>query len=310
MDTISTEVTKRPFFRTHKVLYLVFFIFFIVIISYYVTSAPSYSRSRANREPTIIHISKNEPLDKVVLELESKDVVRYHNVLKIILKVLSLDTRIEKGDYLFDKSVSAWSVAWRLARGQHNIDPIKVTFREGLTNEEMATLLGSKLSAFRRDLFLSDKRSKQGYLFPDTYFFFPMTSSDEIVDELSTNFNKRIASLRDDITKSGHTESEIIIMASIIQKEAQGESDAPVVSGILWKRIAKGMPLQVDAARETYSEEGLPSLPIANPGLVAIKAAINPKDSPYLYYLHDKDGIVHFAQTYDEHKKNITKYLR
>ena len=121
-------------------------------------------------------------------------------------------------------------------------------------------------------------------------------------------------------------------MASLIEKEASGEKDRNIVSGILWKRIEKGIPLQVDApflyilGKEsseltksdlsinspfnTYKYKGLTPSPIGNPGLDSIKAAINPEDSPYLYYLHDAEGNIHYARTYSEHQKNIRTYLK
>ncbi len=312
MDTLSPEteeIVKSSFFRSHKVLYLIFLVFFIGIIGYYITSAPTNNRSRANHQPTIIHVAQGEPLSKVILNLENQRIIRYRLVLKVLLTVFKLDRQIEKGDYLFDKNMSAWSVAWMLARGDHHIDPIKITFKEGVTNNEMATILADKLMSFKKDLFLSDPKARQGYLFPDTYFFFPMTTADEIVDEMSANYIKRMSSIRKDIV-GGKYEWEIITMASIIQKEAQGESDAPIVSGILWKRLRMNMPLQVDAAKETYSKAGLPLTAISNPGLIAIKAAFAPEDSPYLYYLHDKSGMIHLAETYTQHKANINKYLK
>jgi UPF0755 protein len=99
-------------------------------------------------------------------------------------------------------------------------------------------------------------------------------------------------------------------MASILEGEANGNLDAPTISGILWKRISLGMPLQVDVDKKTYREKGLPQNPLNNPGLVSIKAAIKPEKSNYLYYLHDKGGIVHYAVTFEEHKQNINKYLK
>jgi UPF0755 protein len=174
----------------------------------------------------------------------------------------------------------------------------------------MANILADKLSVFRKDLFLSDERSKQGYLFPDTYFFFALTTTDEVVDEMSRNFKNRVSSLEDDIEKSKYSLDEIVTMASLVEREANGADDAPVISGILWKRISKGMMLQADAAPITYKQTGLPSEPIANPGMVSIKATLYPKDSPYLFYIHDKSGMVHYATTYAEHKDNINRYLR
>ena len=99
-------------------------------------------------------------------------------------------------------------------------------------------------------------------------------------------------------------------MASILEGEANGKEDIYIISGILWKRINLGMPLQVDVDKSTYKEKGLPSEPLNNPGLLAIKAAMAPESSVYLYYLHDEDGVVHFARSFEEHKKNINDYLK
>jgi UPF0755 protein len=277
---------------------------------YSLLSAPTFNRSLLNGQVVAIHVAHNESLDEIANELENKKIIKRAFVLKLLVELLGASHKVPRGDYVFKESMNTLSVAWMLARGQHNIDPIKITFKEGITNEEMATILASKLQSFRRDLFLSDPKSKQGYLFPDTYFFFPMTTADEIVDQMYSDFNNRIAQLKSDIENSKHSLNDIIIMASLIQNEANGESDSDLISGILWNRIKNGMPLQVDVSKETYSKAGLPSLPISNPGIVAIKAAIHPADSTYMYYLHDKDGMIHTARTFTEHKANINKYLR
>ncbi|MEI6660021.1 MAG: endolytic transglycosylase MltG [bacterium] len=187
---------------------------------------------------------------------------------------------------------------------------VKVTLHEGLTNREMAQVLSSSLKNFDKDLFLNKTKSRQGYLFPDTYFFLNSTTAEDVVGVMHMNFNKRLKLLQGDIYNSHHSLADIITMASVIEKEASGKSDAPTISGILWKRLSIGMPLQVDIDKVTYKEKGLPSAPISNPGLVAIDAAIHPVDSAYLYYLHDKTGTVHYAENYDIHKKNIAKYLK
>lgn len=308
MDTLPEVPNKK--FGQHKVIYGVLILAIMGIWAYYVMSAPTSNQSRANGQPTVIHISSGDSLSKVALDLENKKVVRYSVVLKIFLTVFKFDRQIEKGDYLFKESMPVWRVAWMLATSDHNVDPIKVTFKEGITNEEMADLLGSKIQAFRRDLFLSDNRSKQGYLFPDTYFFFALTTSDEIVTEMTSNFNNRMKKFEAGVNNSGASMEDIITMASILEKEAKGKEDAYIISGILWKRMRLGMPLQVDAARETYTRTGLPSVPIANPGAMTIDASINPSDSPYLFYLHDRKGVTHYGKTFAEHKDNINKYLR
>ena len=167
-----------------------------------------------------------------------------------------------------------------------------------------------KLANFNKDKFLLEAKDKEGYLFPDTYFFLNNANETDVIKSMSDNFEKKINPLLSEIISSGKTEKEIIIMASIIEREAKGEIDRDVISGILWKRISIGMPLQVDAAPETYKVKGLPKSPICNPGLEAIKASIHPQSSPYLYYLHDKDGNIHYARTFAEHKKNKLKYLK
>jgi UPF0755 protein len=94
----------------------------------------------------------------------------------------------------------------------------------------------------------------------------------------------------------------------------KGNGDREIISGILWRRLANGMPLQVDADPDTYKTKGLPANPICNPGLDSIKAAIYVLKMhnlpPYLYYLHDKNGTIHYAKTFAEHNANIKKYLR
>ncbi len=122
------------------------------------------------------------------------------------------------------------------------------------------------------------------------------------------NYQKKIAPIRPQIKASGKSEKDIITMASIIEREAKGP-DRELISGILWHRLAIGMPLQVDAAPETYKAKGLPKNPIANPGMEAIIAALNPKSSDYIYYLHDKDKNVHYAKSFAEHNANRLKYL-
>jgi len=197
-----------------------------------------------------------------------------------------------------------------LAMGIHNVNPIKTTFPEGVSNQNIADILEKKIPNFNQASFLEKIKDKQGYLFPDTYFFFPLTTEEEIISALSNNFTHKISLIESEIKNLQYSLSQIIIMASIVEGEADGSGDAPIISGILWKRLENGMPLQVDVAKETYIQKGLPDKPINNPGLVAIKATINPITSKYLYYLHDKNGSIHYAVTYAEHQRNIAKYLK
>ncbi len=153
-------------------------------------------------------------------------------------------------------------------------------------------------------------KDKEGYLFPDTYFFAAFNDEKDVIKTMQENFENKVIPFLSQIKTSGRSKREIIIMASIVEREAKGNLDRGFISGILWKRLGRGIPLQVDAALETYKKRGLPQSPICNPGLKSLLAAIHPQTSPYLFYLHDKDGNIHYAKNFAEHLQNKLKYLR
>ena len=189
------------------------------------------------------------------------------------------------------------------------IKSISVTIPEGFDLDQIATVFSAKLSGFDKNNFLAETKNSEGYLFPDTYFFLNNANDADVLKSMSDNFVKKISPLLPEIVSAGKTENDVIIMASLIEREAKGNSDRDIISGILWKRISLGIPLEVDSAPETYKIKGLPENPICNPGSDLIKAAIEPQNSPYLYYLHDKNGVIHYAESFAEHQANIKKYL-
>ncbi|TSD02100.1 MAG: UPF0755 protein [Parcubacteria group bacterium Athens0714_24] len=177
--------------------------------------------------------------------------------------------------------------------------PLRVTIPEGYDLKDIA----GKFKVFKNfdvNNFLSLASKSEGRLFPDTYFLTGTEDETDIIKIMRDNFYKKIGKIDDDI----------LIMASILEREAKTKEDMEIISGILWKRIKVGMPLQVDSVPETYSYKGFPPAPICNPGLKAINAAKNPVESPYWYYLSDKKGNIHYAKTLDEQNANKAKYLR
>jgi len=145
-----------------------------------------------------------------------------------------------------------------------------------------------------------------------------------------SNFEKKLTQeLKDEIQKQKKSVFDIITMAAMLEKEVRTLSDKKIVSGILWKRLEAGMPLQIDATinyitgksdpgatikdtkidspYNTYKYKGLPKGPISNPGMSSITAAIEPTDSPYWFYL--SDGATYFSKTLEEHNVNKAKYL-
>jgi len=220
------------------------------------------------------------------------------------------ERNLRHSNYLFEVKLPVYEVARRVLKGEHHLPQVKVTIPEGFNNSEIADIFFIKLLSFNKDKFLEDASPREGYLFPDTYFLFITGNDEEVLKAMIDNYEKKIAPLRKEIFASNKNEKEIITMASIIEKEAKGDTDRGVISGILWKRISIGIPLQVDAVLETYKTTGLPEKPIANPGLESIIASIHPKNSPYLYYLHDQNGNIHYAKSFSEHRQNILKYLK
>ncbi len=149
---------------------------------------------------------------------------------------------------------------------------------------------------------------------------------------MRAEYEAKMAPLRDSIATSSFSETEIIIIASLLEREANDDTSMRMVSGIIQNRLDIGMPLQIDATLDylldkasheltlddleidspynTYVYKGLPPTPIANPGLTAIRAALEPTASSYLYYLTDDEGVFHYAETHEEHTANKARYLR
>lgn len=184
--------------------------------------------------------------------------------------------------------------------------------------------------------FLTDKPKNyglEGFLFPDTYKVYEDATPNDVVRRMLDNFDKKLTQkMRDDIKSQGKTIYEIVTMASFIEKEVYTYDDMRIVSGIFWNRLKIGKPLEscaslayilgvnkpqytledtkIDSPYNTYQNQGLPPGPIANPGILAIQAAIYPTQTDYYYFLSAaKTGETIFSKTYDEHLRNKAKYL-
>lgn len=244
-------------------------------------------------------------------KLKGDNVIRSRTVFALLARIMGLEKEIKSGEYFFEKPVSVVEIIKKLGAGDFGVRQLKVTIPEGAALKDVAEIFND-FKNFKEDEFylIAKDPSLEGYLFPDTYFVLPNIDAAGVVKIMKANFEKKISGLEQEIQNSGHGLNEIITMASIIEKEVFENEDKKIVSGILWKRMKKGMPLQVDAAYDTYLYKGLPPAPICNPGLESIEAALRPADSPYFYYLSDKEGNTHFAKTFEEHKLNKIKYLR
>lgn len=287
------------------ILFLV--VVFVIFYSFYTLI---FSSPFNFPDKIILNIENGESLRVISKNFKNENVIRSRVAFESLIIIYGGDKNIAPGDYLFDKKSSVFMVAKRIIKSDRQIAPIKVTIPEGYDNQQIGEVFSNKLKNFKKESFLDLAVDDQGYLFPDTYFFFSNDDENDALLRMKNNFNEKIKKLNLDVDKTNKNLAEIIIMASLIEREAKGDNDRALISGILWSRIDKKMFLQVDADTWTYKNKGLPQKPICNPGLKAIKAALYSTNSSYLFYLHDEDGQIYFAKNYEEHKKNINKYLK
>ncbi|MFA5999940.1 MAG: endolytic transglycosylase MltG [Candidatus Paceibacterota bacterium] len=217
-----------------------------------------------------------------------------------------------------------------------------VVIPPGLRKEEIADLLAKNLNWTKtgKTKWLNSTKLKYDYMegvyFPDTYLIPVAETPSAVAKRLTAKFNEKFAPYLPQFTKKNMKWTTGLTLASIVQREAANDADMPLVAGILLNRLNQKMPLGVDATLQyirgnkgagfwapitvadkkvnslynTYKRTGLPPHPIANPGLKAIEAVLNPTVTDCLYYLHDKERVTHCAVTYEEHQKNIEQYLK
>lgn len=325
MDPISPiSIEKEMPWRKYALWFL--YACTILVLAFWVSMAP-----RQTPIPSVFRIEKGEPLSVVAQKLYDEKYIRSTVFFETLVMLVPGKANVVYGDYYFDTRVPVWTIAARMVRGVYNISQVRVTIWEGMTVREIGELLHSLVPSIDPYDFQTKAKDLEGYLFPDTYFISPFATDDDVIKKMQDNFNKKINPLEQEIIDSSHTKNEIITMASIIEKESNGD-DQKIISGILWNRIKIGQALQVDASfvyllgkeskeltlldlktdspYNTYTHKGLPPGPIGNPGLEAIVAAIHPEQTPYMFYLHGPDGTLYPAKTFAEHVKNKQKYLR
>src|SRR3989344_5647198 len=280
---------------------------FIIIAVFYVTclvpTAPPFSFPSGS----VVTVPEGVGLYTLAENLKQDKVIRSPFWFRIAAITLGGERLMRAGQYFMSQPQNTFVIAWRVLHGNYNVETIKLTIPEGFTVADIAKLFDERFDFFDHQNFIAN--APEGYLFPDTYFMPVTATASSTIKLLRDNFDRKTSSLLPEIERSGKTLKEIIIMASLLEAEAKTKGDREMASDILWKRLKIGMPLQVDSEMGTYKFTGLPAEPINNPGLVSIGAAIHPTSTPYLYFLTGKDGNMHYAKTFDEHKRNIAKYL-
>lgn len=319
IKTIREFINKN---QTEIYFGVVFLFLFLWVL---VTAVP-----RGFQPNTSFKIEDGESLKTIALKLDQQKIIKSKTLFSIFLTIQRKDDNIVSGEYIFHDKESIFEVAKRLTTGDYGIESKTIILKEGFTLNQMANVLEDEFPNFDRNQFEILTSLYEGYFFPDTYIFPENADTELIVKTLRETFDEKLKSVGNLIKASGRTLEEIIIMASIVEKEATEESRQEVAN-ILWHRMEVGMPLQVDATfvyergkgtfdltktdlrtdspYNTYTNAGLPPTAISNPGLESIKAAATIEETENLFFLTGSDGEMYYAKTHDEHVENKQKFL-
>ncbi len=300
-------------------------------------------------EKVYVILKRGESVDVFLNKLKREGVVRNPTILKILLKFSGIDKALKPGRYEFYKNQNEISVFMSIKKGPER-SYVKFTIREGDAIRDMVknvenlgldpvkiirlskdTLFISYLSQRYNFSFLKGKKSLEGFLYPDTYFLdYGITEGEFFLPPLR-RFKKIWDSLdvENKAKDVGLTPYEVLILASVVEKEAVLEYEKPLIASVFLNRLKRGMPLAadptikyilenppkilpyklttIDSPYNTYKYPGLPPTPICSPSASTINYVLNPAKTNYLYF-SSKDGIKHyFAKTYKEHLQNVKK---
>jgi UPF0755 protein len=268
----------------------------------------------------------------IITLLKDKNLIRSEIVMYLEMLFNHPDSLIKASTHKFTEPLDVKKLALKLIAGDPSHNLIKLTLIEGESVAAIAKRADASLENFNVAEFLALSKPEEGKLLPETYLIPKNYSASELFSLLSNTFKTSLAKYDEVILSHDLTENEIIILASIIEREANTSESMKLVSGILQNRLKINMALQVDASMEyvldkplsaltpddlqidspynTYLYPGLPPTPIGNPGLEAIEAVLYPEPSNYLFYITGNDGQFYYAKNFDEHRINIARYLR
>lgn len=320
----------------------------LVLVQCFTPKTSAWHFGKADAPTTsIITVKRGESNQEIASQLTNAGIISHGFSFRLSALLSFSYHKLQAGRYEVSSALSPMEIVQKMAAGQ--TVKTTITIPEGWDIQDIAEYLADKKILSQEDFikatnanyegfdFLADKPKKlglEGYLFPDTYEMPESGEATDLARVMLSNFDKKLTpDLRQEITRQKKSIFKIITMASILEKEVKTLEDKKMVAGILWKRIAEGMPLQVDATvnyitrkdhpgalladtkidspYNTYKYYGLPLGPISNPGIDSIIAAIYPTKSPYWYYLSSqKTGKTIFSKTLDEHNLAAAKYLK
>lgn len=297
----------------------------LLAFQFFIPKSPFLKQERG-----IFTVAAGESESAIAQNLRGRGIIKSSFFFRLYVIATGRHGKLQAGSYRVSSRMSAAEIARMMAEGRTAKDYL--TIIEGWTLKDIARELEKRNLSSQKD-FLAATKGREGYLFPDTYELSPKNEPAHLIGRALANFDKKISSeLRQEIAAQKKTLAQIITMASILEKEANNSNDKKIISGILWKRIVHGMPLQADATvnyvtgkndpkvslrdaaidspYNTYKYYGLPPGPISNPGLDSILAAIRPLKTDYWYYLSaDGTGETIYSRTFAEHQEAMKKHF-
>jgi UPF0755 protein len=320
-----------------------FFVFLVFLVGFFAYWASLGPVDPDAQEEVMFTVSSGENLKSVAGRLRKAGLIKKVWPFIILVQKEGLSQKIQAGDFRLLASMSAKEIAQELTSGSLDV---WVMIVPGTRAEEVALVLKERLSGFN-EVWFENLKANEGYLMPDSYLIPKNASWDSFWQIIKKNYQTKV----DEATllkaqDRGLDEEALIILASLVEREAKTQSDQQIVAGILLNRIRNGWPLQVDATVQyalanqncsrdypsecvwwpkatgqdikttassynTYQNNSFPPGPICNPSPGAIYAVANaPQDSPYWYYLSDPSGQLHLAKNLAEHEENINRYLK
>lgn len=320
----------KKYFLKLFVIGILGFLAIVAYVHFVVFTAP---HDFATQE--FIEIPQGSSLSSISKILEDQNIISSEKWFKLALYVLGKEQEIKSGSYYFTSPQDMKEVIRTVINGSYNIPTERVTILEGEAAYEFSATVAKALPLVDEQVFLDlvTSKNKEGYLYPDTYFFPQDATESDVISIMEKNFSKKISPYNDAIKNSQYTLGEILAMASLIENEAGSASfeTKKKVAGVLWKRVEIQMPIQADAVfsyiyqehlprvllshlevdspYNLYKQIGLPPGPIGNPSIDSIRAALEPTPSSNLFYLTGFDGTFHYAQTLWRHESNRRQYL-
>lgn len=317
-----------------RFIILLFVLIIIGVSGYVIYREGSLAVNKTDTATKMFVIRPGEDPNTITNNLAKEGLIRNKLVFYMIIKQMGIEKKIQAGDFALSPSMDARTLADTLTHG--SVD-LWLTLIEGWRKEEVAEAAAKKFDITEADF---NKLADEGYLFPDSYLIPKGATSERIIQILTDTFEQKYSNeMKQKARTLNLTDDEVVILASMLERETQTPEDKQKVASIILKRLRNDWPLQIDATVQyvlgyqpaekrwwkkeltfedlkiespynTYTNKGLPPDPIANPGLASLTAVVNADEStPYWYYISGPDGTMYYSETLDEHNALVEKYI-